>query len=137
MKKEILRKKYFKKTIKKASNALVAKILSLSAFITATAFWLYNYFTLETVFAGNLKSSQFYKGTEKLLKDLSSAILILAPIVTVIVVMYCFIRKGAADEMDFKKWQTRITTSIVCGILAVTAAALINMFASYYGVSNF
>lgn len=137
MKHQISRKEHFKKNIKKASRILVAKILSLSAFLTATVYWLYNYFALEAVFAGNLKSSQFYKGTEKLLKDLSSSILILAPIVTVIVVMYCFVRKGAADEMDFKKWQTRITTAIICGILAVTAAALINMFASYYGVSNF
>lgn len=101
MKQQISRKEHFKKNIKKASNALMAKILSLSAFMTATAYWLYNYFAIEAVFAsGNLKSSQFYKGTEKLLKDLSGAILILAPIVTVIVVMYCFIRKGAADEMD-------------------------------------
>ena len=128
----------FKKHFKKVCKMLITRVLSMLTFLTATAFWLYNYFTLEMIFAsGNLKNSQFYKGTEKLLKDLSGAVLVLAPIITVIMVMYCFIRKGAADEMDYKKWQTRITTAIICGILAVTAAALINMFASYYGVSNF
>ena len=128
--KNIAFRKWKKEKWKKVKYAF----LWVSALLT-TALCIVGIFNADIAFAGNLQGSDFYKGTEKLLKDLSTAVLILAPIVTVLVVTYFFIRKGAADEMDSRKWQNRIITAIICGIGAVTAAALINMLGSYYGAS--
>jgi len=82
--------------------------------------------------SGNLMNSEFYKGTLKLLNDATSALNILAPLITVIVVVYYFARKSAADEMDYKKWDTRIKIALICGVGIETASLLINLFVSYY-----
>ena len=47
-------------------------------------------------------------------------------------VVYCLIRRNMADEMDHKKWQQRMTVSLVSGIGAIAASSVINILASYY-----
>lgn len=79
-----------------------------------------------------LQSSEFYKGTLNLLNDATKALNVLAPLVTVIVVVYYFARKSASDEMDYRKWDTRIKIALICGVGIETASLLINLFVSYY-----
>jgi hypothetical protein len=47
-------------------------------------------------------------------------------------VIYYFIRKSMADEMDHRKWDSRITTAIICCIGVVSASLIINVLVSYY-----
>ena len=61
-----------------------------------------------------------------------TAINVLAPLITIIVVVYYFARKSSSDEMDYKKWDTRIKIAIICGVGIETASLLINLFVSYY-----
>ena len=82
--------------------------------------------------SGNLQSSEFYMGTLNLLNDSTTAINILAPLITIIVVVYYFARKSASDEHDYRKWDTRIKIAIICGVGIETASLLINLFVSYY-----
>jgi len=96
-----------------------------------SAFFCYS-MTYTAYASGNLMNSEFYKGTLKLLNDATSALNILAPLITVIVVVYYFARKSASDEMDYKKWDTRIKIAIICGVGIQTASLLINLFVSYY-----
>jgi len=58
--------------------------------------------------------------------------MILAPIVGVVLIIYFFIRRSAADEMDKKKWNNRITTAIISVIGAVLTAATLNLIIGYY-----
>ena len=97
-------------------------LLSLFAFADATP-----------VFAsGNIGSSKLATGTENLIKDATSWLLVVAPLVTVVAVIYYFIRKTIADEMDHKKWNTRISTAIICCIGVVAASLIINLIVGYY-----
>ena len=82
--------------------------------------------------SGSIAGSTLASGTENLIKDATSWLLVIAPLVTVVAVIYYFIRKAIADEMDAKKWNTRITTAIMCCIGVVSASLIINLVVSYY-----
>lgn len=113
---------------------IVKKIKETSKYIiTGLTTLLYAlFFNVLTVHATNIESSKFYTGTKKLIEDSTKALLILAPIITVIMVIYFFVRRGMCDEMDTKKWNSRIIAAIVCGIGAVSASLLVNLFSAYY-----
>lgn len=82
--------------------------------------------------ANDIKNSQIVKGTENLIKDLTTWLMVLAPILGGLLIIYFFIRRSAADEMDQKKWNNRITTVIVSVIGAVLASATLNLIIGYY-----
>jgi len=82
--------------------------------------------------AAGLAGSTLATGTEKLIKDITAWLLIIAPLVTVVAVIYYFIRKSISDEMDHKKWNTRISTAIICCVGVVTSSLIINLIVSYY-----
>ena len=85
-----------------------------------------------SVFASDIGSSKLATGTEKLITDVTTWLLIVAPLVTVVAVIYYFIRKTVSDEMDHKKWNTRISTAIICCIGVVAASLIINLIVGYY-----
>jgi len=53
-----------------------------------------------TVYAGQIGQSKLATGTEQLVKDATAWLLVIAPLVTVIAVIYYLIRKTISDEMD-------------------------------------
>ena len=114
-------------------NGIKSVLFSVSAFITAVIFWLTSFFAGERIFAsGSLASSKFVTDTQKLLEDATNVLIILAPIVTIFVVGYCFIRKGAADELDHKKWDSRISTAVVSCIGVISASIIVKLIMAYY-----
>lgn len=58
--------------------------------------------------------------------------MILAPVVSGLLIIYFFIRRSAADEMDTKKWNNRIIVAVVSCIGAVLGSALLNVIIGYY-----
>lgn len=86
----------------------------------------------QRVYAADVKDSQIVKGTEKLIGDLTTWLMILAPVVTGLLIIYFCIRRSAADEMDQKKWNNRIVVSIVSCIGAVLGSATLNLILGYY-----
>jgi ABC-type molybdate transport system permease subunit len=88
--------------------------------------------TTTTAFAGTVKDSNIVKGTEDLIKDITTWLMVLAPIIGGLLIIYFFIRRSAADEMDQKKWNNRITTAIISVIGAVLASATLNLIIGYY-----
>lgn len=111
-------KKYFKK-IKKGIRTF---LIILSVMILTSL----------PVLANDVKNSQIVKGTEELIKDLTTWLMVLAPIVGGLLIIYFFIRRSAADEMDTKKWNNRITTAIISVIGAVLSSATLNLIIGYY-----
>ncbi len=87
------------------------------------------------VSAGGFGDSIFATGTKNLFTDIGKYLIILAPIAGAAVGAYFFIRRGAADEMDQKKWNDRIKTTVVSTLGAVLIGTLIVLIASYYGKS--
>lgn len=80
----------------------------------------------------SVSDSVLATGTQKLITDLTNWLLILAPILTVLLVGYYFLRKSASDEMDGKRWDSRIKIAIICCVGVILASGLINLIIGYY-----
>ena len=84
-----------------------------------------------TCFAA-IQGSKIVTGTESLISDLTGWLLVLAPVLTILLVGYFFLRKAASDEMDAKRWDNRIKVAIISCIGVVVASGLINVIMNYY-----
>jgi hypothetical protein len=107
--------------MKKIKQILICAVVAIIAFLQPIV-----------ALAGNIGSSKLATGTEELIKDATSWLLVVAPLVTVVAVIYYFIRKTVSDEMDHKKWDSRISTAIICCIGVVAASLIINVIVGYY-----
>ena len=74
-------------------------------FLAAFAVFLLN---TQTAYASGISESKLAKGTEKLIGDATTWLMVLAPVVAGLLIIYFCIRRSAADEMDQKKWNNRI-----------------------------
>lgn len=110
----------------KLTNSLKNKIKSVIATVAVTMA------TLSTTAYADIAGSKIATGTVKLVSDATSWLLVIAPSVSVLLIIYYLIRKGMSDEMEHKKWNSRIIVTIVSCIGAVVASVLINVLVSYY-----
>lgn len=110
----------------KLTNSFKNKIKSVIATVAAVTA------TLTTTVHANIASSKIATGTVKLVSDATSWLLVIAPSVSVLLIIYYLIRKGMSDEMEHKKWNSRIIVTIVSCIGAVVASVLINVLVGYY-----
>lgn len=111
-------------TLKKAAYRV-----RYAAVLAATT--LFMQMTTVTAYA-NVGSSKLGTGLQKLINDLTSYLMIIAPIAMVVFMIYFFIRKGMADEMDQKKWNSRIITAVISCVGAFLAAAIIQLAKDYF-----
>ena len=81
----------------------------------------------------SIADSKIGTGLNKLITDLSAYLKIISPITMIVLLVYFFIRKGMADEMDAKKWNSRITTAIVCCVGAFVASVIVDLAQGYFG----
>ncbi len=88
--------------------------------------------TLTQTVSADIAGSKIATGTVKLVADATSWLLVIAPSVSVLLIIYYLIRKGMSDEMEHKKWNSRIVVTIVSCIGAVVASVLINVLVGYY-----
>jgi type IV secretory pathway VirB2 component (pilin) len=72
-------------------------------------------------------------GTGRLISDLQTWIMWAAPIIAVIALVYCGIRRAMSDEMESKRWWQRILVIIVSTIVILVANGLIGVLRGYYG----
>lgn len=82
--------------------------------------------------AGDIGSSKLVTGTIKLCNDVSSALLIIAPLLGSCFLAYFFVRKNGADDTDQKQWDKRIKITFVCVIGAFVASGVLNTVTGYY-----
>lgn len=105
------------------------KKITMSAFAAITTAFL----TAQNAFAANnIRVSKAGAGTHHLLMDIRSTLLWLAPVVGAVCLIYCAIRKGAADEQDAKSWQKRINTVLICVVICELAVGVITLVETYY-----
>lgn len=99
-----------------------------------TVFWIIQmlFFNVQSVYASGVGNSKLATGTEALITDVTTWLMVIAPIVGGLLVIYFFIRRSGSDEQDQKRWNNRITTAIVSTIGAVLGSAIINLIAGYY-----
>lgn len=80
----------------------------------------------------DVAGSKIAKGTEKLIQDATTWLMVLAPVAAGLLIIYFCIRRSAADEMDQKKWNNRIVTAVISCIGAVLGSATLNLIIGYY-----
>ena len=119
-----------KMTIKHLVKKIQAKTKVVGAGLL-TAFLMLQNSTVAYA-AGGIGGSQIAKGTEKLIQDATTWLMVLAPVVAGLLIIYFCIRRSAADEMDQKKWNNRIVVAIVSCIGAVLGSATLNIIIGYY-----
>lgn len=83
-----------------------------------------SFFMSAPAYAAGVQDSQIVKGTEKLVGDVTTWLMVLAPVVAGLLIIYFCIRRGMADEMDQKKWNNRIVVAVVSCIGAVLGSAI-------------
>ena len=116
-------------TIKNLVKKMKAKTKAVGAGLL-TAFLMLQNSTM--AYAAGIGDSQIAKGTEKLIQDATTWLMVLAPVVAGLLIIYFCIRRSAADEMDQKKWNNRIVVAIVSCIGAVLGSATLNIIIGYY-----
>lgn len=107
------------------------KTLAKTAGAATTALAV-SFMTSMPAYAASVNDSQIVKGTEKLIGDVTTWLMVLAPVVAGLLIIYFCIRRSAADEMDQKKWNNRIVVAIVSCIGAVLGSATLNLILGYY-----
>ena len=112
--------------LKSLIKKLVEKTKKVGLVITSLLFYT------NTCFASSVADSKLATGTQNLITDLTNWLLIIAPTVTVLLVGYYLLRKSASDEMDGKRWDSRIKVALICCIGVVIASGLINIIIGYY-----
>ena len=117
------------KTVIRKTGAFIG---SAKGWVAAVVLSVWAFLMSPPAFAAGIGSSTLATGTEKLINDVTSWLLIVAPLVTVVAVIYYLIRKTVSDEIDHKKWNTRISTAIICCIGVVVASVIIKLIVSYY-----
>ena len=88
--------------------------------------------TLTQSVSADIAGSKIATGTVKLVSDATSWLLVIAPSVSVLLIIYYLIRKGMSDEMEHKKWNSRIVVTIVSCIGAGVACGRINGWVGDY-----
>lgn len=91
-----------------------------------------SFFMSAPAYAAGVQDSQIVKGTEQLIGDVTTWLMVLAPVVAGLLIIYFCIRRGMADEMDQKKWNNRIVAAVVSCIGAVLGSATLNLILGYY-----
>jgi len=113
----------------KIKKFIVSNIKKLSAVMLSAFFMLT---TTMPAYAAGVSDSQIVKGTEKLIGDVTTWLMVLAPVVAGLLIIYFCIRRSAADEMDTKKWNNRIVVAIISCIGAILGSATLNLIIGYY-----
>ncbi len=109
-------------------------LIKKAQLIISTAFilMLNSSLTFAAIPSNNVTRSKLFTGTLNLIQDGTLALTFLAPIIGAGLWIYFNIRKGAADEMDHKKWDNRKTIVLVSVILAILGATIIDLAIGYY-----
>jgi len=89
-------------------------------------------YCLATEGTGGINNSPLVTGTQNLITDATNWALVVTPILTALLVVYYLIRKSAADEMDGKRWDSRVRIALFCCVGVVVASGLINVIIGYY-----
>lgn len=71
-------------------------------------------------------------GTINLINDIASALQKIVGIAGAAACCYCFIRKSMADDVDQKKWQSRIITCVIATVGGLISTTIISVVAGYY-----
>lgn len=109
----------------KKNNRLIAFIMVLIIILVAGSVMAFA--------SGNaIAGSKEAQGATNLVNDAMSWAIVIGPTICILAIIYFFIRKGMADEMEQKKWKDRIVVAFVCAVGIVIASGAVKIIISYF-----
>lgn len=115
--------------VQQKAERAIKRLRVASTGVLTTLIFLFN---SAPAYATTIGNSQIAKGTQKLIQDATTWLMVLAPVAAGLLIIYFCIRRSAADEMDQKKWNNRIVVAVVSCIGAVLGSATLNLIIGYY-----
>lgn len=116
-----------KRNLKRKLAKILVAVLTIALVFTSFCFATEGEATVN-----GIQGTTLVKGTKKLIEDLTSWLLVIAPTLTILLVGYYFMRKSASDEMDGKRWDSRIKVAIISCIGVMVTSGIINVLSTYY-----
>lgn len=86
----------------------------------------------QVAFATSFQNLKLYSGTINLMRDATTALMVGAPIVCALCILFFQIRKSAADQQEQQIWSKRTKTAIISCVIAFGASGIVNLLATYY-----
>jgi ABC-type molybdate transport system permease subunit len=118
-----------KQAVSALSKGLICKKRYLGSLLLSALFMLNSAIP---AYASGVTGSKIVTGTEKLITDVTTWLMVLAPVLAGLLIIYFCIRRSAADEMDTKKWNNRIIVAVMSCLGAILGSATLNLIIEYY-----
>lgn len=80
----------------------------------------------------SVQDSVIFTGTQKLLNDVSSALLIILPLSAAAILAYLAVRKMGAEEQEAPVWKKRMWGVGIAFIVGITASGIVSLVSGYY-----
>lgn len=84
------------------------------------------------VLATGVQSLKLYSGTLNLLRDLTTALMIIVPVACGLCILFFQFRKSVADTQEQPMWSKRTKVAIISLIIGFSASGIVNLIATYY-----
>lgn len=84
------------------------------------------------VLATGVQSLKLYSGTLNLLRDATTALMIIVPVACGLCILFFQFRKSVADTQEQPMWSKRTKVAIISLIIGFSASGIVNLIATYY-----
>ena len=84
------------------------------------------------VLATGVQSLKIYSGTLNLLRDATTALMIIVPVSCGLCILFFQWRKSVADTQEQPMWSKRTKVAIISLIIGFSASGIVNLITTYY-----
>lgn len=84
------------------------------------------------IFASGVQSLKLYSGTLNLLRDATTALMIIVPVACGLCILFFQFRKSMADTQEQPMWSKRTKVAIISLVIGFSASGIVNLIATYY-----
>lgn len=100
--------------------------------ITINSFMFFVFCFAINTFGSGVQSMKLYTGTVALLRDATTALMVIISIVCGLAILFFQIMKGLADQQEQQIWGKRTKNAIISGIIGMSASGIVALITSYY-----
>ena len=90
---------------------------------------------MNNIILSKIQDTVLFTGTQKLLQDLTTALILISIAITLVLAVKDGIEWGAADEQERPVKQKKIIWTIIIGVITVVITGIVKVVLGYYGVS--
>ena len=89
-------------------------------------------FNSNLLLATGIQNLKLYTGSLNLLRDATTALMVIVPVACGLCILYFQFQKSLADIPDQPRWSKRTKIAIISLIFGFSASGIVNLFATYF-----